>query len=134
MTPPKPGDQRERNERIRAFLDWPSEDALVEDVCRMAAILATKSRRATSRILFGMARAVDGGITDIEQERRENWNAMERAVQMPDRPEETEMEECDYCGEEFPAKQADRRAAEEDHCVCPECVGYHRQQMKAMGE
>jgi len=53
---------------------------------------------------------------------------------MAKKKSEVVMRECDYCGEEFPEELMNQQAADEDHCVCPSCVGCHEQYMVAMGE
>jgi len=40
---------------------------------------------------------------------------------------------CDYCGRNFPDNQKDEQAADEDHCVCPNCSSEHRRYMRSMG-
>jgi NAD-dependent SIR2 family protein deacetylase len=44
------------------------------------------------------------------------------------------FEECDFCGEEFPADEVDSEMAEHDFCVCPNCVPAAREQLILMGD
>lgn len=44
------------------------------------------------------------------------------------------MEECDFCGNEFPSALVDTEMQEHDYCVCPDCVDIAREQLIAMGD
>ena len=47
---------------------------------------------------------------------------------------EIELDKCDFCGEMFPADEADYEMSEHDYCVCPNCVDAAREQLVLSGE
>jgi len=42
--------------------------------------------------------------------------------------------ECDFCGDDFDASEADSEMAEHDWCVCPNCLDSAREQLTLSGE
>jgi len=72
----------ERRQRISQFLDWDNDKEIASDAVQICEALAKKDPTNATVLMSRIAHVAQQAILKIKSESIDNWNAMERAVQL----------------------------------------------------